>query len=63
MKAATEKSSEHMRAAAASVMPEGHVDTDHWWKYKNLRTLNLLLIFPLLSIFTLGYVRWSSFMS
>ncbi|KAH6706411.1 lactose permease [Leptodontidium sp. MPI-SDFR-AT-0119] len=41
--------------AAASAMPESSVDVVHWWRQKNLRTLNLLLIFPLLSIFTQGY--------
>ncbi|KAG9252386.1 general substrate transporter [Emericellopsis atlantica] len=36
-------------------MPESSVDTAKWWKSRNLRTLNLLLIFPLLSIFTQGF--------
>ncbi|PVH74595.1 general substrate transporter [Cadophora sp. DSE1049] len=36
-------------------MPQGTIDHTKWWKYKNLRTLNLLLFFPLLSIFTLGF--------
>ncbi|KAH7147127.1 lactose permease [Dactylonectria estremocensis] len=36
-------------------MPQSSIDTKHWWRYKNLRNLNLLMIFPLLSIFTLGF--------
>jgi len=44
-----------VRAAAAAAMPEGTIDTKQWWKQRNLRNLNLLLVFPLLSIFTLGY--------
>ncbi|KIW05920.1 uncharacterized protein PV09_03113 [Verruconis gallopava] len=39
----------------ASAMPQSSVDTSHWWRYKNLRTLNLLLLVPLLSIFTQGF--------
>lgn len=40
--------------SVALAMPTSTVDTEHWWRHKNLRTLNLLLIFPLLSIFTQG---------
>ncbi|KAK3307728.1 general substrate transporter [Chaetomium strumarium] len=36
-------------------MPEGPVDTAHWWRYKNLRTLNLWIFVPLLSIFSQGF--------
>jgi hypothetical protein len=57
MKPITDKDSTGMYEAAAAVMPESSVDTDHWWRYKNLRNLNLLLIFPLLSMFTLGLVQ------
>jgi len=46
-----------LREIASMAMPEGTVDHTKWWKYKNLRTLNLLLFFPLLSIFTLGFVH------
>jgi hypothetical protein len=35
-------------------IPEGSVDVNHRWKYKILRTLNLLMVFPLLSLFTQG---------
>lgn len=37
-------------------MPESSVDVVHWWRHKNLRSLNLLMMFPLMSIFTQGYV-------
>lgn len=37
-----------------STMPESSVDTNKWWRSRNLRTLNLLLIVPMLSIFTQG---------
>ncbi|KAH6695974.1 general substrate transporter [Leptodontidium sp. MPI-SDFR-AT-0119] len=36
-------------------MPTGGMDTSKWWRYKDLRKLNLLLIFPLLSIFSQGF--------
>ncbi|KAH7008938.1 lactose permease [Ilyonectria destructans] len=36
-------------------LPQSSIDTKHWWRHKNLRNLNLLMIFPLLSIFTLGF--------
>lgn len=36
-------------------MPESSVDVVHWWRHKNLRSLNLLMVFPLLSLFTQGY--------
>lgn len=38
----------------AHAMPESSVETSRWWKARNLRTLNLLLIVPMLSIFTQG---------
>ncbi|KAK1623788.1 hypothetical protein BDP81DRAFT_384039 [Colletotrichum phormii] len=38
-----------------TAMPEGTVDPRKWWRSKNLRTLNLLLAFPMLSIFTQGF--------
>ncbi|KAL4881055.1 general substrate transporter [Aspergillus karnatakaensis] len=41
--------------SVAPGIPEGSVDVDRWWKYKNLRTLNLLMVFPLLSLFTQGF--------
>jgi hypothetical protein len=37
-------------------MPQGHVDTARWWRYKNLRALNLWILVPLLSIFSQGFV-------
>ncbi|KAL3489862.1 MFS hexose transporter [Aspergillus germanicus] len=36
-------------------MPEGTIDPKQWWHHPNLRTMNLLMFFPLLSIFTLGF--------
>ncbi|KFY09917.1 hypothetical protein V491_07900 [Pseudogymnoascus sp. VKM F-3775] len=39
----------------ALAMPASSLDTEHWWRHKNLRTLNFLLVFPLLSIFTQGF--------
>ncbi|KPM43252.1 hypothetical protein AK830_g3325 [Neonectria ditissima] len=39
----------------AHVMPESSVETSRWWKARNLRTLNLLLVVPMLSIFTQGF--------
>lgn len=39
-----------------AAMPESSVDTDRWWRSPNLRRLNLLLIIPMLSIFTQGFV-------
>lgn len=37
--------------------PHSSVDTSRWWRYPNLRALNLLMIIPLLSIFSQGSVR------
>jgi hypothetical protein len=42
--------------ATARVIPKGAIDPKQWWHHPNLRTMNLLMFFPLLSIFTLGYV-------
>jgi hypothetical protein len=39
-----------------SGLPTGCVDVTRWWTQKNLRTLNLWLLIPLLSIFAQGYV-------
>jgi len=36
--------------------PQSRVDTTRWWRHPNLRALNLLMIIPLLSIFSQGYV-------
>ncbi|KAF7713089.1 MFS-type Sugar/inositol transporter [Penicillium ucsense] len=36
-------------------MPESRLDIDHWWRHPNLRTLNFLLLIPLLSIFSQGF--------
>ncbi|RAO66029.1 uncharacterized protein BHQ10_002041 [Talaromyces amestolkiae] len=36
-------------------MPESKLDIKHWWRHRNLRTLNLLLLIPLLSIFSQGF--------
>lgn len=38
----------------ALAMPASSVDTHHWWRQKNLRTLNFLILIPMLSIFTQG---------
>ena len=48
------KEQNEVRELVSQAMPESHLDTKHWWKHRNLRRLNLLLIVPLLSIFTLG---------
>jgi hypothetical protein len=45
-----------IREAAAAAMPTSSVDTKRWWRAKNLRALNILLVVPLVSIFTLGWV-------
>lgn len=37
-------------------LPQGRVDVTRWWKQKNLRSLNLWLLIPLLSIFAQGQV-------
>lgn len=50
------QASKNPLAAAAPKMPEGSIDTTKWWRYKELRKLNLLLLIPLLSIFSQGYV-------
>ncbi|KAH8701536.1 general substrate transporter [Talaromyces proteolyticus] len=36
-------------------MPISLLDTKHWWRHQNLRTLNLLMLIPLLSIFSQGF--------
>jgi len=40
--------------SAASEVPQSTIDTKRWWKHKNLLTLNLLLLLPLMSMYTLG---------
>ena len=45
---------EDVREAETNIMPEGTIDPSKWLQHKNLRTMNFLLFFPLLSIFTLG---------
>ncbi|RSL48982.1 hypothetical protein CEP54_012657 [Fusarium duplospermum] len=40
--------------AAVRVIPDSSVNVNHWWRHKNLRKLNLLLIIPLMSFFTIG---------
>ncbi|KAF5560924.1 general substrate transporter [Fusarium phyllophilum] len=37
------------------VLPPSPVDTKRWWKSPNLRTLNFLMMIPLLSIFSQGF--------
>ncbi|KAJ5374236.1 general substrate transporter [Penicillium concentricum] len=37
------------------VLPPSCVDTARWWKHRNLRALNLLMLIPLLSIFSQGF--------
>ncbi|USP81335.1 general substrate transporter [Curvularia clavata] len=44
-----------LAAPALSVMPVSSVDTEKWWQSQNLRKLNLLLMIPMLSIFTQGF--------
>lgn len=58
-----EKGSSHTDTAHQEVavsthdgMPQTCLDTAHWWRYKNLRSLNLWLLVPLLSIFSQGSV-------
>ncbi|KAH6886209.1 lactose permease [Thelonectria olida] len=46
---------EDVRQAVTGAMPEGTIDHRNWWHHKNLRRMNLLMVFPLLSIFTLGF--------
>ncbi|KAL3442862.1 general substrate transporter [Aspergillus insuetus] len=41
--------------SAAIPIPESSVDVKHWWRHKNLLTLNMLMVFPLLSLFTQGF--------
>ncbi|KAJ6104336.1 general substrate transporter [Penicillium sp. IBT 18751x] len=41
--------------SGTTAMPESSVDGTHWWRHKNLRTLNLTLIIPLLCLFTQGF--------
>ena len=41
-------------APQPSVLPETPLDLHRWWQLKNLRTLNMLLLIPLLSIFAQG---------
>lgn len=38
---------------------ESGVNTARWWKFHNLRKLNLLMFIPLLSIFSQGLVLLS----
>lgn len=44
-----------VEAPFVTSMPDGAVDPKKWWRSTNLCTLNLLLAFPMLSIFTQGY--------
>ncbi|KAM0323614.1 hypothetical protein ACHAPQ_008601 [Fusarium lateritium] len=39
----------------ASQSPPSPVDTTRWWRFPNLRALNLLMVIPLLSIFSQGF--------
>ncbi|OQE07072.1 hypothetical protein PENVUL_c015G02415 [Penicillium vulpinum] len=39
-------------SSSRAVMPESSVDVVHWWRHKNLRSLNIPMIFPLLSLST-----------
>jgi hypothetical protein len=54
MKHAEGRSAAAARQVAAAAMPTSSVDTKYWYRQKNLRKLNLLIIVPLVSIFTLG---------
>jgi MFS family permease len=45
-----------MSAAVVDSIPhQEHINIKQWWKYRNIRTLNLLLAVPLLTSFTLGF--------
>ncbi|VUC30246.1 unnamed protein product [Clonostachys rosea] len=39
----------------APTIPKSRLDTKHWWRHKNLRLLNLLLLVPLLSVYSQGF--------
>lgn len=43
-------------AALAAEIPKSRLDTSRWWRHKNLRALNLLMLIPLLSIYAQGQV-------
>ncbi|KAL1896561.1 hypothetical protein Sste5346_004595 [Sporothrix stenoceras] len=38
-----------------TTMPKSPINTKKWWKYRNLRALNLWLLIPLLSIYAQGF--------
>ncbi|KAI1846234.1 hypothetical protein JX265_010611 [Neoarthrinium moseri] len=40
---------------AAPEVPVSTIDVSRWWRYKNLRSMNLWMIIPLLSIFCQGF--------
>lgn len=42
---------------------QSSIDTKRWWRYPNLRALNLLMIIPLLSIFSQGLVHTTDTMT
>ncbi|RSL86003.1 hypothetical protein CEP52_015956 [Fusarium oligoseptatum] len=44
--------------AAVRVIPDSSVDVSRWWRHMNLRKLNLLLIIPLMSLFTVVSASW-----
>lgn len=52
----TDRSQPRGASPIAPSMPAGSIDITKWWRYKELRTLNLLLLIPLLSIFSQGCV-------
>lgn len=43
------------REEADSCPAQPHINIKQWYKYKNLRTLNILLAVPLMTSFTLGF--------
>ncbi|KAL2836295.1 general substrate transporter [Aspergillus pseudoustus] len=46
---------ETKEAPQLAAPPETLLDLSHWWPLKNLRTLNIMLLIPLLSIFSQGF--------
>lgn len=55
-KASSRADTAHREVADSSCddIPQGRVDTAHWWRHKNLRALNLWIFVPLLTIFSQG---------
>jgi len=45
----------HEETLSPGGLPEPRIDVTKWWRYKNLRSLNLWMLIPLLSIFAQGF--------